>query len=231
MAERRSSTAPKAPVLGKQSKATLPAEVFGESFHPSLVYEAARAEAAARRRGTASTLGRGEVSMTGAKAWRQKGTGRARVGALSVPQRRGGGVAFGPKPHSHVVKVNRKARRRALRGALSVHAARDTLAVVDASAFDEPATKQAAEALEKWGARRPTLVVLDAEETAAAKSFRNLPRVTVMPATAAGVADVVGHASMVVSERALEVLQARAADVKRGESAVRSPQSADSEDG
>jgi large subunit ribosomal protein L4 len=230
MAERRSSAAPKAPMLGKQSKATLPAEVFGESFHPSLVYEAARAEAAAHRRGTASTLGRGEVSMTGAKAWRQKGTGRARAGALSVPQRRGGGVAFGPKPHSHVVKVNRKARRRALRGALSVHAARDTLAVVDASTFDEPATRQAAEALEKWGARRPTLVVLDAEETAAAKSFRNLPRVTVIPATAAGVADIVGHASMVVSERALEVLEARATDVKRGsadEQAASSKQRAD----
>ena len=215
MAERRSSAAPKAPVLGKQSKATLPAEVFAEPFHPSLAYEAARAEAAARRRGTASTLGRGEVSMTGAKAWRQKGTGRARAGPLSVPQRRGGGVAFGPKPNRRVVKVNRKARRRALRGALSVHAARGTLAVLEASTFDEPATKRAAEALEKWGAKRPTLLVVDAEETGAAKSFRNLPRVDVMPATAAGVADIVGHASLVVSERALEVLAARAADVSR----------------
>ena len=222
----------KATSLGKQAKSDLPEEIFSEPFHEALVHEAARADLNSRRRGTHSSLTRGEVSMTTAKAWRQKGTGRARVGALSVPQRRGGGVAFGPKPHSHVVKVNRKARRRALRGALSVHAARDTLAVVDASTFDEPATKQAAEALEKWGARRPTLVVLDAEETAAAKSFRNLPRVTVMPATAAGVADIVGHASMVVSEKALEVLQARSAEVGRGEkSAVRSPQSADSGDG
>ena len=225
------ATTTKAPVLGKQSKADLPTEVFGEEFHESLVHETARADVAARRRGTASTLGRGEVAMTTAKAWRQKGTGRARAGALSVPHRRGGGVAFGPKPHHHVVKVNRKARRRALRGALSVHAERGTIAVVDASAFDEPSTKAAAEALEKWGARRPTLVVLEAEETGAAKSFRNIPRVDVMPATAAGVADVVGHASLVVSEMALEVLQARAADVKRGtdESAVGSPQSADSE--
>jgi large subunit ribosomal protein L4 len=210
-----SAAAPKAPILGKQSKATLPKEVFAEAFHPALVHEAARAEAAARRRGTASTLGRGEVSMTGAKAWRQKGTGRARAGALSVPHRRGGGVAFGPKPRHHVVKVNRKARRRALRGALSVHAERGTIAVVDAAAFEEPSTKQAAQALDRWGARRPTLVVLDPEETAAAKSFRNLPRVSVLPASAAGVADVVGHASLVVSERALEVLEARAADVDR----------------
>src|SRR3954452_20034561 len=117
-----SAAAPKAPVLGKLSKADLPKEVFTEPFHRALVYEAARADAAARRRGTASTLGRGEVSMTGGKAWGQKGPGRARVGALSVPHRRGGGVAFGPKPRHHIVKVNRKARGRALRGALSIHA-------------------------------------------------------------------------------------------------------------
>jgi len=114
------------------------------------------------------------------------------------------------------VKVNRKARRRALRGALSVHSARGSIAVLDTSAFDEPATKRAAELLAKWGAREPTLVVVDAEETAVAKSFRNIPRLTVLPATAVGVADIVGHASLVVSERALDVLKARAADVKRG---------------
>ena len=146
---------PRRPMLGKQAKADFPAAVFGEEFHESLVYETARADLAARRRGTASTLGRGEVSMTTAKAWRQKGTGRARVGALSVPHRRGGGAAFGPKPRDYTVKVNRKARRRALRAALSVHAARDSVAVLDGARFDEPATKQAAEALDKWGARGP----------------------------------------------------------------------------
>jgi large subunit ribosomal protein L4 len=96
-----------------------------------------------------------------------------------------------------------------------VHAARGSVAVLDGAAFDAPSTKQAAEALEKWGAGRPTLIVVDAEEVAAAKSFRNLTRVTVLPAAATGVADVVGHASLVVSQAALEVLEARAADVKR----------------
>jgi large subunit ribosomal protein L4 len=204
--------AAKAPMLGKQTKADLPAALFGEEFHEGLVHEAARADLAARRRGTASTLGRGEVSMTTAKAWRQKGTGRARVGALSVPHRRGGGVAFGPTPRSHTVKVNRKARRRALRAALSVHAARDSVAIVDASALSEPATKQAAQWLEKWGAQRPTLVLLDVEETAAAKSFRNLPRVTVLPASAAGTADVIGHASLVLSQAAIDHLEKRAGE-------------------
>jgi large subunit ribosomal protein L4 len=207
----------KAPTLGKQAKSDLPASVFGEEFHESLVHEAARADLAARRRGTASTLGRGEVSMTTAKAWRQKGTGRARVGALSTPHRRGGGVAFGPKPRSYTVKVNRKARRRALRSALSVHAARDSIAVFDGAGFDEPSTKRAAEMLAKWKSSGPTLVILAGEdELAAAKSFRNLPRVTVLGATAVGVADVIGHRSIAVTQAALPVLEARAAEVERG---------------
>jgi large subunit ribosomal protein L4 len=210
------SASTKAPVLGKTTKADLPAGLFGEEFHESLVHEAARADLAARRRGTASTLGRGEVSMTTAKAWRQKGTGRARAGALSTPQRVGGGVAFGPKPRSHTFKVNRKARRRALRSALSVHAARGSVAVLDGSGFDAPATKQAAEALEKWGPKGKVLVVVAGEdELAAAKSFRNIPRVTVLSATAVGVADVVGHASLVVSQAAVESLEARVGDVSR----------------
>src|SRR5215210_5007441 len=198
----------KAPILGKTTKADLP-ELFGEAFHESLVHDAARAEANARRRGTASTLGRGEVSMTGAKAWRQKGTGRARVGALSVPHRRGGGVAFGPTPRGYTVKVNRKARRRALRSALSVHAARGSIAVVDVGAYDAPATKTAAGSLEKWGSKAPTLVIVGADETNLVKSFRNIPRVQVLPASAVGVADVLGSASIVASEAAIEVLEGR----------------------
>jgi large subunit ribosomal protein L4 len=199
----------KAAVLGKTAKADLPKELFGEPFHQSLVHEAARADLAARRRGSASTLTRGEVSMTTAKAWRQKGTGRARAGALSVSHRKGGGITFGPKPRSYTVKVNRKARRRAMRAALSVHAERGSVAVLDASAFEAPSTKAAAQALEKWGARRPLLVVLDAEETGAVKSFRNIPRVQVAEAGAIGVADVIGAASLAVSEQALEKLQER----------------------
>src|SRR3954465_10031739 len=148
------ASATKAPVLGKQSKADLPTDVFGEEFHESLLHETARADMAARRRGPASTRGRGEIAMTTAKAWRQKGTGRARAGALSVPHRRGGGVAFGPRPRPYTVKVNRKARRRAMRAALSVHAERGSVAVLGAGDFDTPSTNQAAEALAKWGALR-----------------------------------------------------------------------------
>jgi large subunit ribosomal protein L4 len=211
---------PKAPILGlpktgradarPRTKADLPKEIFSEPFHEGLVHEAARADLASRRRGTHSTLTRGEVAMTTAKAWRQKGTGRARAGALSVPHRYGGGAAFGPKPRHYTVKVNRKARRKALRAALSVHAGRDSIAVLDTSAFGEPATKQAAGALEGWGAERPTLVVVGAQEEATAKSFRNIEGVTVALASAAGVADVIGASSLILSEAALEELASRA---------------------
>jgi large subunit ribosomal protein L4 len=198
----------KATVLGKSAKADLP-EFFAEPFHQSLVHEAARADMNARRRGTASTLTRGEVAFTTAKAWRQKGTGRARVGTLGVPNRFGGGVAFGPKPRKYTVKVNRKARRRAMRSALSVHAERDSVAVLDASTFDTPSTKTAAQALEKWGAKGSLLVIVTTEEVGAMKSFRNLPRTHVLEVGAAGVADVIGAASVVISETALEALKER----------------------
>ena len=205
-----SSAAIKATTLGKQAKSDLPKEIFGEPFHEALVYEAARADLAARRRGTHSSLTRGEVAMTTAKAWRQKGTGRARAGALSVPHRYGGGAAFGPKPRSYTVKVNRKARRKALRAALSVHAERNSVAVLDGSSFSEPATKQAADALKQWGADGPTLIVRGADEEAVAKSFRNIDGVNVALADAAGVADVLGAGSLVVTQTALEQLKGRA---------------------
>lgn len=202
----------KAPVLGKQSKADLPKAVFSEPFHEALVHQAARADLAARRRGTHSSLTRGEVAMTGAKAWRQKGTGRARVGALGVPHRYGGGAAFGPKPRRYTFKINRKERQRAFRAALSVHAERDTVAVLDGAGFSEPSTKDAAGALGKWGAQRPTLIVIGAEEKAVAKSFRNIEGVRVAEASAAGVADVIGAASLVITEEALKVVASRAGE-------------------
>ena len=170
--------ASKATVLGKSTKADLPG-LFDEPFHQSLVHEAARADLNSRRRGTASTLTRGEVSFTTAKAWRQKGTGRARVGTLGVSSRFGGGVTFGPKPRHYTVKVNRKARRRAMRSAFSVHAERGSVAVLDASSlrhpFDQDRRRRRSA---KWGAKSPTLIILTAEETGAMKSFRNIPRTT-----------------------------------------------------
>jgi large subunit ribosomal protein L4 len=212
--------APKAAILGqKTGKADLDAAVFGETFHMSLVHETVRAELNARRRGTSSTKTRGEVAMTGAKAFRQKGTGRARAGALSTPSRIGGGIAFGPKPRGYTVKVNRKARRRALRAALSLHAERGTIAVLDPSKFDTPSTKSAAEALDSFGEGR-ALVVLGREgEDNCAKSFRNIRGISVLAADEVGVADLIGAARLVLSQAALDALTARASKESAKEAA------------
>ncbi len=203
-----------APYVGEKSgKVALDEAVFGESFNEPLVHRAVMAELNARRSGSASTLTRGEVAMTGAKAWRQKGTGRARAGELSVPHRTGGGVAFGPKPRGYTVKVNRKERRRALRAALSVHAERGSLAALDPEPFSEPSTKKAAAALapllDEGGGR--TLVVLVEGEETLALSCRNIAGVAVLRAEHVGVADVIGAARLVASPAAFEQLASTAA--------------------
>jgi large subunit ribosomal protein L4 len=186
---------------------------FEASFNMPVVHETVRAELNARRHGTASTKTRGEVSGGGAKPWRQKGTGRARAGSSRSPVWTGGGTVFGPTPRHYTVKVNRKARRAALRSVLSLHAERESLAVFDAASFSEPSTKQAAELLENWGPPTPTartLVLLTDAEVAAGKSFRNLVAAQALPVQDAGVAEIVGAASLLVSEAALESLVARA---------------------
>ena len=206
------STAPK---LGGDAggDVVLDEAAFGVDFNMPLVHEAVRAELNARRQGTASTKTRGEVRGGGAKPWRQKGTGRARAGSSRSPVWTGGGIVFGPHPRHYTVKVNRKARRAALRAALSVHAERESLAVFDASVFDAPSTKQAVGLLDEWletGATGSTLVLLDESESVAGLSFPNLHRGHAMPVGDAGVADVIGAAFLLISEAALPALITRA---------------------
>ena len=123
-----------------------------------------RAELNAHRAGTRGAKSRGLVAGGRAKPWRQKGTGRARAGTIRAPQFTGGGVAFPPTMRSFEVKVNRKARRAALRGALSDHAAHGTLGLLDAGAFDAPSTKQAAGCSRAWGKDLPLVVVATEDE-------------------------------------------------------------------
>jgi large subunit ribosomal protein L4 len=208
-----------APRLGATTKVKLDDAAFGARFNGPLVHQSVRAEQAARRRGTASTKTRGLVSGGGAKPWRQKGTGRARAGSNRSPIWTGGGIVFGPHPRSYTFKVNRKEQRAALRSALSLHAERSSIAIVDAAAFTAPKTRQALELLDQWAQPRPTLVVLAEAESSAALSFRNLRRVAVLTAEAVGVADLLGAASLVVSEPALGALTARAAGRAAGEEA------------
>jgi large subunit ribosomal protein L4 len=199
-----------APVLGGSKNVDLDDTAFGARFNGPLVHESVRAELNARRQGTSSTKTRGEVRGGGAKPWRQKGTGRARQGSIRAPHFAGGGAVFGPSPRHYTFKVNRKERRAALRSALSVHADRGTIAVLDPSGFDTPSTKQAAGMIGDWAAGGSVLVVLTDEQAKVALSFRNLARVSVLPATGVGVADVVGASRLLLTEEALESLTARA---------------------
>jgi large subunit ribosomal protein L4 len=199
--------APKAPMLdgaGKKSKdVTLTAEVFGADVKPHLIHETVRAEAAAARAGTHAAKSRGLVAGGRAKPWRQKGTGRARAGTTRAPQWTGGGVAFAPQPRSYKLKVNRKARRTALRGALSVHAKRGSLGIIDGSIFEEPSTRAAAGFLASWGKELPILVVAQPDEDRIIKSFRNLDRVLVLEPSELEVGALVWARSVIATEAAL----------------------------
>jgi large subunit ribosomal protein L4 len=208
-----------APLIGGTSsskKVKLDEVAFGTRFVVPLVHQSVRAEQAARRRGTAATKTRGMVSGGGAKPWRQKGTGRARAGSSRSPIWTGGGTVFGPQPRSYTFKVNRKEQRAALRSALSLHAERGSLAILDVSAFTAPKTSQAFDLLDDWNQPRPTLVVLSAAESDAALSFRNIDRVGVVVADGVGVTDLVGAASLLLSEAALEALTARTGASRAG---------------
>jgi large subunit ribosomal protein L4 len=206
--------APKAPLLDSSGKAgkqvTLEAVVYGAEVKPHLVHEAVRAELNAARAGTRAAKSRGLVAGGRAKPWRQKGTGRARAGTIRAPQFTGGGVAFAPGMRSFDVKVNRKARRSALRGALSSHAAGGSLGILDASGFETPSTKQAAELLASWQQDAPHVVVATEDEETLIKSFRNLPKVLVTVPAELEVATVVWAKSLLISEAALPLVQGRA---------------------
>jgi large subunit ribosomal protein L4 len=210
---------PKAPLLDNAGKSTkdvsLEEAVFGVEPKPHLVHEAVRAELNARRQGTRAAKSRGLVSGGRAKPWRQKGTGRARQGTIRAPQFAGGGVVFPPSPRSFEVKVNKKAARAALRSALSDHAQAGTLGVLDGSKFDAASTKSAAAVLAAWGQRTPTVLILTEAEETLIKSFRNLDRVLVTIPAEVEVAEIVWARSLLVSEAALPLVQARAAQERQ----------------
>jgi large subunit ribosomal protein L4 len=207
-------SSPKAPLLdaaGKKAKdLTLEAAVFGAEPKPHLIHETVRAEQNAARAGTRGTKTRGFVAGGRGKPWRQKGTGRSRAGTIRAPQFTGGGVAFPTGGRSFDVKVNRKVRRSAYRAALSGHAAGGTLALLDGSGFTDPSTRAARELVQAWGKELPLVVVAAEDEEALIKSFRNLERVVVTVPEELDVTSLVWARSVLISEGALPLVEARA---------------------
>lgn len=204
----------KAPVLnvsGKSSKGmTLDGAVFGTELREHLIHETVRAEFAEARAATRGGKSRADVAGGGAKPWRQKGTGRARQGTIRAVQFEGGGMAFPPNMRSFALKVNRKTRSTAMRSALSAHASRSSIGVIEGDTFDGPSTKTALALLEGWGASRPLLVVCDEGEAAIAKSFRNLETVEVTTPRALEVRDLVWAQSLLITREAVGAVSERA---------------------
>jgi len=202
---------PSAPVLdlsGKKAKdLELEHAVFAAEVKPHLLHETVRAELAAARAGTRGAKSRGMVAGGRSKPWRQKGTGRARQGTIRAPHFAGGGVAFPPTMRSFELKVNRKARRAALRGALSHHVASGSLAIIDGTTFEEPKTRIAEGFLAAWGPPVPLVLIAQPDEVAIAKSFRNLPRVLTLEPSGIEVGALVWARSLLVTEAALPRVQ------------------------
>jgi large subunit ribosomal protein L4 len=202
--------APKAPVLGSQKSVSLEEAVFAAEVKPHLVHETVRAELNDARSATRGGKSRGLVAGGRSKPWRQKGTGRARAGSIRAPHWTGGGMAFPPNNRSFGSKVNRKARRAAMRSALSAHAQAGTLAIVDPSGLSEPSTKAALALVEKWDKDRPILLVAQEEDEGLIKSFRNLERLVITVPSELEVNQVVWARALLISEPALEHVQGRA---------------------
>ena len=184
-------------------------EVFGGRVHTGLIWESVVRDNAADRQGTHATKTRGLVSGSGKKPWRQKGTGRARVGEIRNPLWRAGGTVFGPQPRSYTYRLPRKVARGALRAALGQKLREEAVTVVDgesALTLDEPKTRQAVERLEALGVNESVVLVDRSPNSNLALAVRNLPRVSVVGSAQLTARDVIGSRTVVISQAALEHL-------------------------
>jgi large subunit ribosomal protein L4 len=193
---------------GRKSSMDLSGPQFETEPREHVIHRAVVAELDSRRRYTASTKGRSEVRGSGAKLYRQKGTGRARAGDAKSPIRVGGGTWGGPKakPARYGKRINRKEARAAFYGALSSKAADGELYVLDSLSFDKPSTKAAKELLGKMEVEGPVLLVLTEDDANAALSFRNLPEATVVGPREYGVYELLRAREVVFSRAAYSKL-------------------------
>jgi large subunit ribosomal protein L4 len=193
------------------AKVTVADNTFGAEVKTYLLHQVVRMQLANRRRGTASTKTRGEVSGGGRKPWRQKGTGRARQGSTRSPLWRGGGVALGPKPRDYAYELPKKVRRAALACALSMKVQEGRLKVVDRFDISEPKTKQMVGFLRALRVERPALILLADDNRNVQLSGRNLPNVKVLRVEGVNIYDLLAHDYIICGTDALMKLQERVA--------------------
>jgi large subunit ribosomal protein L4 len=193
----------------KVNNIVLHPEVFRTRVNKHLLYEAVKQYRAGARRGTHATKNRALVSGSGKKPWRQKGTGRARVGEIRTPLWRHGGTVFGPQPRDYSYDMPKKARAAALRSALSQRVQDGGLKIVDHFDIAEPKTKQLKAILTQLGADGKTLLVDSKPADNLILSGRNIPGLKVVDATHVNVYDVLDCQTLLVSQEALTKLEER----------------------
>jgi len=190
----------------KVSEIELSDSIFGVEIHEALIYEVVKMQMAARRLGTSSTKGRSDVRGGGRKPWRQKGTGRARVGTIRSPIWRGGGVTFGPKPRDYSFRVPKKMRKAALISALSMKAKEDRILILRDFPMEEIKTKKFKEVIDRFGLKS-VLFVLDKSNPVLEKSSRNLKEIKIMRTEGVNVYDLLKYDSLVLLEPAVKMLE------------------------
>ncbi len=188
------------------SQVDLPPDVFEAKINVGLMHQAFVRQMANARQGSHSTLSRGEVRMTGAKWYRQKGTGRARHGAQSAPIFVGGGLAHGPKPRDYSKKMPKKMRRGAIRSTLSALVRDEQLMIVDKLEIDAPKTKAMRQMLESLVGDQSALLVVTAEQQALRKSVNNLSNAHSLVASYLNVRDLLKYDKVIISLDALEIV-------------------------
>lgn len=182
--------------------------VFGLSPKRSVVHQALVAQRANNRRGTHKTKTRGEVRGSTVKLYRQKGTGRARVGSARAPNRRGGGIVFGPRPRSYEKDLPKRMRRLAIRSVLSAKAADGSLRVIDALSMDAPKTKELQAVVTGLGFERKVLIVTAKPDEMVKRSGTNLQNVKWLPAAYLNVLDLLNHRGLLMTEDAVRIAEA-----------------------
>jgi len=185
-------------------------DIFGVAVKGHLLHEVVTWQQACRRTGSASTKTRAEVKGGGRKPWRQKGTGRARVGSTRSPIWRGGGTIFGPRPRSYAYTLPKKVRRQALKMALSSKLSTGKLVVLDDYPLGTPKTKEFVKVLQAFDITK-ALFITPAEHQALELSARNVPYIQVMPTAGLNVYDILRHDHLVLFSPAVAQIEARLA--------------------
>jgi large subunit ribosomal protein L4 len=193
----------------KAGSVELDDSIFGLEPRADILHRMVRYQLLKRQAGTHKAKGRSEVSGTGAKMYRQKGTGRARHGDKKAPQFRGGGKAFGPQPRSHAIDLPKKVRALAMRHALSSKARGEGLMVLDSAEMDAPKTKELHTKLEKLGLANALIVAGQEVQDHFAKAARNIPNIDVLPVQGLNVYDILRRDNLVLTKDAIAALEAR----------------------